>query len=50
MANHNVVLETGYEYDENGNICGNWGQEVCSKCGQRTDLMDSNPECPAGED
>jgi hypothetical protein len=50
MSEHNIVLETGYEYDENGNVCGQWGQEVCSKCGERTDLMNSNPECPVEDD
>lgn len=50
MAEHNIVLETGLEYDEAGNVCGQWGQEVCYKCGQRTDLVDSDPEYPIEDD
>ena len=46
MIEHNVVLERGQEYDEMGNVCGEWAHEVCSKCGERTDMMNSDPECP----
>ena len=44
--NHEVVFEHGYEYDEEGRICGEGGQEVCALCGQRTDMMNSTVVCP----
>ena len=42
---HNPVFEHGYEYDDLGNVCGEWGQEVCSECGCRTDMMNSPINC-----
>ena len=45
MSEHNVVLEKEQEYDEVGNFTGESAQEVCSKCGERTDMVDSNPDC-----
>lgn len=49
MSQHIIVLERGTEYDDEGNVCGEWAQEVCTKCGQRTDLMNSNQECSNDE-
>lgn len=49
MQEHEIVLERGQEYDELGNVSGEWAHEVCAKCGERTDLMNSKPDCPADE-
>lgn len=45
-SQHNIVFEHGYEYDEEGHVCGEWGREVCSKCGAEMGFMNSPAECP----
>lgn len=38
---HNFVLNRGVEYNEYGNVCGEWAETICSECG----FVDGFGEC-----
>ena len=32
---HSIVLERGFEFDEEGHLSGEWAEEVCAECGYK---------------
>jgi len=43
--NHIPVLNKGVEYDGCGNVCGEWAEEVCERCGAVLGFMNSPTTC-----